>query len=82
MKRLVLATALIAVSGFSAFAQEAPMMLSSAITSKIMAAVPGIDLSGLTGSQYDRLENLFSNADDLRPGHDLSGSIKAIVNAQ
>ncbi|MBP9048068.1 MAG: hypothetical protein WAT35_10920 [Tabrizicola sp.] len=82
MKRIVLATALVAASAFGAMAQEAPMMLSSAIQSQIMAKVPGVDLSNLTSSQYDRLVVLFSNPDDLRPGSDLTGSVKAILNAQ
>ena len=82
MKRIVLATALVAASAFGAMAQEAPMMLSSAIQSQIMARVPGVDLSNLTSSQYDRLVTLFSNPDDLRPGSNLTGSVKAILNAQ
>lgn len=82
MKRIVLATALVAASAFGAMAQEAPMMLSSAIQSQIMARVPGVDLSNLTSSQYARLVALFSNPDDLRPSNDLTGSVKAILNAQ
>ena len=52
MKRIVLATALIAASTVGAFAQTAPVPLSSAIESQILAWVPGADLSNLTTSQY------------------------------
>lgn len=82
MKRIVLATALVAVSALGAMAQEAPMALSSVIQSQVMIRVPGADLSNLTSAQYARLVTLFSNPDDLRPGNDLTGSVKAILNAQ
>lgn len=82
MKRIVLATALVAASAFGAAAQEAPVMLSSAIQSQILTIVPGADLTNLTNAQYVRLANLFSNADDVRPGADPSGTIKAILGAQ
>lgn len=82
MKRIVLATALVAASTFGAFAQQSPVALSSAIQSQILALVPGADLSDLTNAQYVRLSNLFSNSDDLRPGADPSGTIKAILGAQ
>jgi nitrous oxide reductase accessory protein NosL len=82
MKRIVLATVLVTASAFGAMAQEGAMMLPSAIQSQIMTKVPGVDLSDLTSSQYARLVALFSNPDDLRPGNDLTGSVKAILNAQ
>jgi hypothetical protein len=82
MKRIVLATALIAASAFGAFAQTSPVMLSSAIESQIMTMVPGADLSNLSTSQYARLVTLFSTSENLRTGNDPVGQVKVILNAQ
>ena len=82
MNRFILATALIAVSSVGAFAQTAPVALSSAIESQIMSMVPGADLSGLTNSQYARLVTLFSSSENLRTGNDPVGAVKVILNAQ
>ena len=82
MKRFILATALVAASAFGAGAQQAPVALSSAIQSQIQTLVPGADLSNLTNAQYAALVSLFSNSDDVRPGADPTGTIKAILGAQ
>ena len=82
MKRIVLATALVAASAFGAVAQEAPVMLSSAIQSQIMAKVPGADLSNLTNVQYAQLVSLFSNSDNLSAGSNPKGAVEAILGAQ
>lgn len=82
MKRIVLATALVAVSAFGAVAQTAPVALSSAIESQILQLAPGADLSNLTSSQYARLVTLFSNSDNLRSGENPAGQVKAILGAQ
>ncbi len=83
MKSVILATALVAVSAFSVSAQEAaPVALSSAIQSQILAWVPDADLSNLTTSQYARLVSLFSNSDNLNAGEDPVGQVKVILNAQ
>lgn len=82
MKRIVLATALVAASGFGAFAQTAPVALSSAIEFQVQQLVPGADLSNLTNSQYARLVSLFSKSENLRAGEDPANQIKIILGAQ
>lgn len=82
MKRIVLATALVAAAASGAFAQQAPVALSSAIESQIMTWVPGADLSNLTNSQYAQIVSLFSNSENLRVGNDPAGQVKVILNAQ
>lgn len=83
MKSFALATALVAVTAAGAFAQEAaPVPLSSAIQSQILAWVPNADLSNLTNSQYARLVTLFSKSENLRAGEDPAGQVKVILNAQ
>jgi hypothetical protein len=82
MKRIILATALVAASAFGAVAQEAPVALSSAIQSQILTLVPDADLSNLTNVQYAQLVSLFSNSDNLGSGNNPAGSIKVILGAQ
>ena len=83
MKRFALVTALVAVSAVGAFAQQAPVQLSSAIESQIMAWVPNADLSNLTNAQYAQLVSLFANSENLRTGNDPIGQVKLILsNAQ
>ena len=82
MKSFVLATALVAVSSFGAFAQTSPVALSSAIQSQITTMVPGADLTNLTTAQYARIVSLFSSSDNLRAGNDPAGQIKVILGAQ
>lgn len=82
MKRILLATALLTATATGAFAQAAPIMLSSAIEAKIMTYVPNADLNNLSLSQYARLESLFSSSDNLRAGNNPTGAVKAILNAQ
>jgi len=82
MKRIVLATALVAASAIGSFAQTAPVALSSAIESKIIMLVPGADLSTLTNTQYAQLVSLFSNSDNLSGGSNPAGAVKAILGAQ
>ena len=82
MKRIVLATALVAASAVGAFAQTAPVMLSSAIQSQIQTLVPGAELSTLTNVQYAQLVSLFSNSENLSAGSNPAGAVKAILGAQ
>jgi hypothetical protein len=82
MKRIVLATALFAASAFGAVAQEAPVMLSSAIQWQILSLVPNADLSDLTTAQYAQLVTMFSNSENLSSGANPSGAVEAILNAQ
>jgi len=82
MKRILLATALIGATATGAFAQSAPVLLSSAIEAQIMTYVPNADLSNLTTSQYARFVSLFSSSDNLRAGENPAGAVKVILNAQ
>lgn len=82
MKRIVLATALIAASSIGAFAQTAPVELSSSVQSQIMWLVPGAGLSNLTASQYAQIVSLFPTSDNLSLGSNPSRQIKAILGAQ
>lgn len=82
MKRIALVTAFVAATASGAFAQQAPVPLSSAITSQIMAWVPNADLSNLTNAQYAQLVSLFANSDNLRSGNDPAGQVKVIIGAQ
>jgi hypothetical protein len=82
MKRIVLATALVVASAAGAFAQTAPVALSSAIQSQIQMLVPGADLSGLNNVQYAQLVTLFTNSDNLSAGSNPAGAVKAILGAQ
>lgn len=82
MKRIILATALVAVAATGAFAQSAPVMLSSATASQILTWVPGADLTNLTTSQYARIVSLFSSSENLRNGNDPKGQVKVILNVQ
>lgn len=82
MKRIVLATALVAASAVGAFAQTAPVALSSAIESQIMTLVPGADLANLTTAQYAQLVSLFANSDNLSAGSNPAGAVEAILGVQ
>jgi hypothetical protein len=82
MKTLILSTALIAASAFGAIAQEAPVALSSAVTSQILMLVPDADLSNLTNAQYAQLVTLFSNSESLSAGSNPEGAVRAILGAQ
>jgi hypothetical protein len=82
MKNVVLSIALVAASSIGAFAQEAPVALSSAITSQILTMVPDADLSNLTNAQYAQFVSLFSNEENLSAGSDPQGAVKAILRAQ
>lgn len=82
MKRILLATALIAAASTGAFAQTASVALSSAIQTQIQAWVPNADLSNITTSQYARIVSLFASSENLRAGNDPAGQVKIILNAQ
>jgi hypothetical protein len=82
MKRIALVAALVAASTVGAFAQQAPIALSSAIESQVMAWVPNADLSNLSSAQYAQLVSLFSSSENLRTGNDPIGQVKVILNAQ
>jgi hypothetical protein len=82
MKRIALVAALVAASSVGAFAQQAPVPLSSAIQSQILSWVPGADLSNLTNAQYAQIVSLFSSSENLRSGNDPVGQVKVILGAQ
>ncbi len=82
MKRIVLATALVAASAFGALAQEAPVMLSSAIQSQILTLVPGADLSSLSNSQYAQLVTFFADSENLRTASGAAQGVEVILGAQ
>lgn len=80
MKRIALITALVAASASGAFAQQAPVQLSSAIQSEILSVLPGADLSSLTNAQYAQIVSFFSNAENTRTASDTAQGVKAILN--
>lgn len=83
MKRIVLATALVAATAVGAFAQQAPVPLSAAIQSEILSVLPNADLSSLTNSQYAQIVSFFSNSENTRTPSDVAGGVQAILtNAQ
>jgi hypothetical protein len=82
MKRIVLASALVAASAFGAVAQEAPVALSSAITSQILTLVPDADLSNLTNAQYAQLVSFFADSENLRTRAGAAQSIEVILGAR
>ena len=82
MKRIALVTALVAATASGAFAQQAPVQLSSAIQSEIMSVLPGVDLSSLTNAQYAQLVTFFSNSENTRTASDTTQGVKVILNAQ
>lgn len=83
MKHVILASALVAFSAVGVMAQEAPVALSSAITSQIMTLVPDADLSSLTTAQYAQLVSLFSNSENLSSdGANPARAIEAILGVQ
>jgi hypothetical protein len=82
MKHIVLAAALVAASAAGAFAQTAPVMLSSAIQSEIQNLVPGADLSNLTNSQYARLVTFFADSENLSTRAGATQGVKTILGAQ
>jgi hypothetical protein len=83
MKRFALVTALVAATATGALAQQAPVPLSSAIQSEILAVLPNADLSNLTTSQYAELVGFFSNNENTRTSSDVAQGVKAILsNAQ
>jgi xanthine/uracil permease len=83
MKSIVLVTALVAATAGTAFAQQAPVALSSAIQAEIRAVLPDADLSNLTNAQYAQLVSFFSNSENTRTPSDISQGVEAILtNAQ
>jgi hypothetical protein len=82
MKRIILASALVAASAFGAVAQNAPVMLSSAIQSEILTLIPGADLSNLTNAQYAQLVTFFTDSENTRTASGTAQGVKAILNAQ
>jgi hypothetical protein len=82
MKRIVLASALIAATAVGAFAQQAPVPLTSAIQAQIMTWIPDADLSNLTNNQYARIVSLFISSENLRAGNDPVNQVKVILGVQ
>lgn len=82
MKRIALVAALVAATASGAFAQQAPVQLSSAIESQILTWIPTADLSNLTNVQYAQIVSLFANSENLHTGNDPVSQIKIILNAQ
>ncbi len=82
MKRIILASALIAASALGANAQQASLPLSAAIQAQVLTMVPTADLSNLSNAQYAQLVTLFSDSKNLRAGENPVGAVKVILNAQ
>lgn len=82
MKRIALVAALAAVTATGAFAQQAPVQLSSAIQSEIMSLIPGVDLSSLTNSQYAELVTFFADTENTNTAAGTAQGVRAILNAQ
>jgi hypothetical protein len=83
MKRIALVAALVTITAGGAFAQQAPVALSSAIQSEIMAVLPNADLSNLTNVQYAQLTSFFANSENTRTASDVAQGVQAILsNAQ
>jgi hypothetical protein len=82
MKRLILASALIAAATTGAIAQTSSVALTSATAAQILQWVPNADLSNLTTMQYAQIVSLFANGENLRTGNDPIGQVKVILNAQ
>lgn len=80
MKRFALVTALVAATATGAFAQQAPVALTSAIQSDILAALPSADLSALTNSQYAQIVSFFASSDNTRSRLDIAQGVGAILN--
>lgn len=83
MKSIVLASALVAATAAGAFAQQAPVMLSSAIQSEILSVLPNADLSSLTNVQYAQIVSFFADSENTRTASSVAGGVQAILsNAQ
>lgn len=83
MKRLLIASALIAATSGAALAQEAALVpLSSAIQAQILQWIPDADLSNLTSAQYGQIVSLFSNSENLSAGSNPKGAVQVILGAQ
>lgn len=83
MKRIALVTALVAAAASGAYAQQAPVQLSSAIQSEILSVLPTADLSSLTNAQYAQIVGFFSNSENTRTQSDIAQGVGAILsNAQ
>lgn len=82
MKRIALVAALVSATASGAFAQQAPVQLSSAIQSEILALIPTADLSNLTNSQYAQLVSFFADSENTRTASDTAQGVKVILNAQ
>lgn len=82
MKRIALVAALVSATASGAFAQQAPVQLSSAIQSEILALLPTADLSNLTNSQYAQLVSFFADSENTRTASDTAQGVKVILNAQ
>ena len=82
MKRIALVAALVSATAPGAFAQQAPVQLSSAIQSEILALIPTADLSNLTNSQYAQLVSFFADSENTRTASDTAQGVKVILNAQ
>lgn len=83
MKRIALVAALVAASAAGAYAQQAPVQLSSAIQSEILSVLPNADLSSLTNAQYAQIVSFFSDSENTRTPSDTAQGVKTILgNAQ
>lgn len=82
VKRIILASALVAASAFGAVAQDASVALSSTVQSKILQLVPGADLTNLTASQASRLTELVQNGDNLKPSNSPAAQVRVIIGPQ
>ncbi len=69
-------------NGFGALAQEAPVTLSSEITSQILTLVPNADLSNLTNTQYAQMVTFFGDSGNLRTPAGAAQGVFVILGAQ
>lgn len=80
MKSFALASALVALTAVGSFAQQAPVMLPSSISSQILTVVPDADLSALTNSQYAQIVSFFADSENTRTASGTASGVKAILN--
>lgn len=80
MKRIALATALVAATAAGAFAQQSPVPLTSAIQSEILTVLPSADLSNLTTAQYAQIVTFFADRENTRTASGTAQGVEAILN--
>jgi hypothetical protein len=80
MKSFALATALVALTAATSYAQQAPVALPSSVASQILTVLPGADLANLTNSQYAQIVTFFADSENTRTASGTAQGIKVILN--